>query len=729
MRKNFSLLLILGVISDLTIIQNLYAVVWPNTPNGGRSYPQGLSSDFGPRILSGTFDFHEGLDFPDDSSVKVVESGTIKYIIPEGENALIGIDGEHLVEYIHIGDILVGENEYVLEGTVIGKFLATKKHVHIELETPHHTNPLRDLFSPLYTSSKPEIKSITLTGRTFESHGVNWVNGAVKVDAYIETMTKDLDVVEFTLSPNPSGSGFPTKFDYHNWQLLSGMSVDSYTDKFSPAEDHFYFEFDTTNWPAGIYVLNAKATDVNGNSDEKKKIMIVGGFLVTSGIEYTDPNIQTLTQETVDYANPNWTPPHGQYFDGKRISLGSTPNFVCPEMWGNLEFTNGFISMNVWNYPNITENTVIDFNPAFISAGGGGHLVDSELTEDINGAQTFAHFDLTAISTTVVTDIPLNLPDGTQAWVLWMYPEYPADEGCFRFYYYDKEEYNVIFPEEGSPYYVPNPDYHPEEGLIDIPAFNPWNEVTAAGYDQSDVALWVLNISLHTVALMGVGPATWLELGIDGFVLNKEISPTLRQDFWDFPSGNTSRRRPLIRGSALSTGGNITGVFGRYASQTPSTWTLATPVDGAFDGASEEFIFTPPEDFEDGEHFIEIKAVNEQGDIDAVYSKFYFTVSVSSSAVMEKIKTYVWPNPARGENPTIKIDCNVSDANVRLKIYTIAGELVFEKDISNYYNDGNGAYEFEWNTMGKASGVYVYLVETKKDDKCLKKTGKFAVVK
>lgn len=132
---------------------------------------------------------------------------------------------------------------------------------------------------------------------------------------------------------------------------------------------------------------------------------------------------------------------------------------------------------------------------------------------------------------------------------------------------------------------------------------------------------------------------------------------------------------------------------------------------------------------EDGEHIIEIKALNEQGEVDAVYSKFYFTILTSSATAITEIKAYCYPNPARGENPTIKVNCGLNDADVKLKIYTIAGELVFEKNISNNYNAGKSAYEYEWDASGKASGVYICLVEAAQSGITLKKTGKIGLIK
>ena len=80
-------------------------------------------------------------------------------------------------------------------------------------------------------------------------------------------------------------------------------------------------------------------------------------------------------------------------------------------------------------------------------------------------------------------------------------------------------------------------------------------------------------------------------------------------------------------------------------------------------------------------------------------------------------------------NPNIHFNCGVSDASVRLSIFTIAGERVFGCDISGSYDSDESAYEYEWDTAGKASGVYIYLIRADRNGVSLRKTGKMAVIK
>ncbi|MBU2634826.1 MAG: lamin tail domain-containing protein [Nanoarchaeota archaeon] len=98
-------------------------------------------------------------------------------------------------------------------------------------------------------------------------------------------------------------------------------------------------------------------------------------------------------------------------------------------------------------------------------------------------------------------------------------------------------------------------------------------------------------------------------------------------------------------------------------------------------------------------------------------------------AVFELKEVYAYPNPAKRENPKIHFNCGVNDASVSFRIFTIAGEQVFGCDMSSSYKDDKQAYEYEWDTSGKASGVYIYLIKANRNGVTLKKTGKMAVIK
>jgi hypothetical protein len=94
-------------------------------------------------------------------------------------------------------------------------------------------------------------------------------------------------------------------------------------------------------------------------------------------------------------------------------------------------------------------------------------------------------------------------------------------------------------------------------------------------------------------------------------------------------------------------------------------------------------------------------------------------------------ETYVYPNPAKeGKKPVIHVEVGEAD-KVEVFIYDVAGDLQDSFEITDAPSiiDGQYAYEYQWDSSDKASGVYIArIVATKGSDK-LKLTKKFAVVK
>jgi hypothetical protein len=97
---------------------------------------------------------------------------------------------------------------------------------------------------------------------------------------------------------------------------------------------------------------------------------------------------------------------------------------------------------------------------------------------------------------------------------------------------------------------------------------------------------------------------------------------------------------------------------------------------------------------------------------------------------------YAFPNPARGENPTIRLQVGVADS-VELRIYDAAGSLVHSAGLESprILDDGNGkgpqyTYDHAWNVGRMGSGVYLYVITaTKSGEKPIRKTGKAGVVR
>ncbi|MCB4792145.1 MAG: gliding motility-associated C-terminal domain-containing protein [Elusimicrobia bacterium] len=222
---------------------------------------------------------------------------------------------------------------------------------------------------------------------------------------------------------------------------------------------------------------------------------------------------------------------------------------------------------------------------------------------------------------------------------------------------------------------------------------------------------------------------------VSGFPYNIESSATQGLSSIKGPSSITQERQPVISGKITSTGGNITGIWGRYSSVNKSTWTLATPVDGAFDSTSEDFTYQVSSPLADGEHIIEIKALNENGEQDAVYYTYHFWVgnappAVNSTAQNNLNNVIIYPNPYKPGSGTNHdrtggvVFANLTN-NAKISIFNISGELVYEA------NEVNGSGTLEWDGKNKSgnkvsSGVYVYLITNSGGEK---KTGKISILK
>ena len=87
---------------------------------------------------------------------------------------------------------------------------------------------------------------------------------------------------------------------------------------------------------------------------------------------------------------------------------------------------------------------------------------------------------------------------------------------------------------------------------------------------------------------------------------------------------------------------------------------------------------------------------------------------------------YVWPNPVRNGVGTFHVLPAHDDATIQLRIYTISGDLVFDKDIT-------GQAEYPWNVVNQSGakvgrGLYYYVVREKDSQGTLQTTKKMAVI-
>lgn len=105
--------------------------------------------------------------------------------------------------------------------------------------------------------------------------------------------------------------------------------------------------------------------------------------------------------------------------------------------------------------------------------------------------------------------------------------------------------------------------------------------------------------------------------------------------------------------------------------------------------------------------------------------------SVSSADTEFRLgEVYVYPNPAKGGKvPTFHVEAGLADT-VKIRVYTVAGQLVHERVLTGNPQIVGTAYAYEYFWAGRiASGVYYYNIEAEKAGKKLNAKGKFAVVR
>lgn len=109
-------------------------------------------------------------------------------------------------------------------------------------------------------------------------------------------------------------------------------------------------------------------------------------------------------------------------------------------------------------------------------------------------------------------------------------------------------------------------------------------------------------------------------------------------------------------------------------------------------------------------------------------------VPLSADPSFKLGEVYCFPNPSKNTNPVFHIETGIAD-KIQIRIYDISGLLVHETTITNppqVIDDGQGpqyAYEYLWDVKNTGSGVYIFNISAKKDDKTLKTAGRCAVIK
>lgn len=146
------------------------------------------------------------------------------------------------------------------------------------------------------------------------------------------------------------------------------------------------------------------------------------------------------------------------------------------------------------------------------------------------------------------------------------------------------------------------------------------------------------------------------------------------------------------------------------------------------DGKQADYDYDPvqgrliyfPSNLEWGLHDIEIKATDRAGNV-AEFSSSFVT-----KETFQFISVRVYPNPAKG-NVSIEFKLNRL-ADVTVRIYTIAGELVYSHDMKKVA-EGKFIWKCENNAGNKvASGVYIYSMEALLYETRVREQGTIAVL-
>ncbi|MDD5764899.1 MAG: T9SS type A sorting domain-containing protein [Candidatus Marinimicrobia bacterium] len=100
--------------------------------------------------------------------------------------------------------------------------------------------------------------------------------------------------------------------------------------------------------------------------------------------------------------------------------------------------------------------------------------------------------------------------------------------------------------------------------------------------------------------------------------------------------------------------------------------------------------------------------------------------TISDESLLNRKKTFNWPNPVRGTTTAIRYFLNHS-ANLTVKIYDLAGDYITTLTENNPVVGDPG--EISWNVSGVGSGVYLAVVKAKSGSKTESVIIKILVVK
>ncbi|HBB66567.1 MAG TPA: hypothetical protein DCZ93_04575 [Elusimicrobia bacterium] len=137
-------------------------------------------------------------------------------------------------------------------------------------------------------------------------------------------------------------------------------------------------------------------------------------------------------------------------------------------------------------------------------------------------------------------------------------------------------------------------------------------------------------------------------------------------------------------------------------------------------------------------HFSQYQVVEATFTVSAPETAAAFRVREDDGSVMATASTqefrlgevYVYPDPAKGGKvPTFHIEVGTADS-VKIRVYTVAGQLAHERTLAGNPQAVGGAYAYEYAWEGRiASGVYYYTIEAERSGKKIRAKGKFSVVR
>ena len=157
-------------------------------------------------------------------------------------------------------------------------------------------------------------------------------------------------------------------------------------------------------------------------------------------------------------------------------------------------------------------------------------------------------------------------------------------------------------------------------------------------------------------------------------------------------------------------------------------WVDGRPVQFLYEEATGRLTYLPS-NLEAGKHTLEVKATDRAGN-EARRTMDFFTEDIFDFAD----QAIVYPNPT-SHNATITFRLTKS-ADVTLEIYDVAGRLLYTGELRNVVGQQSASLDeaFVWNCENQvgesvAGGVYIYVLEAKRDGEIIRRSGKVAVIR